>query len=130
MIRQGDSIAVLMRESGVFKSTGQAYSIRAVQWFTFAGKKIKKIDEIVASIWKGCGVTRRATNQRSGQIRRSHKPRDIMQANMDTILIVLILLILLGGGGGFYYGGPAIGGGVAGLLLVVLIVWLIAGRRR
>ena len=52
MISQGDSIAVLLRESGVFKSTGQAYSIRGVQWFTFAGGKIKKIDQIVASIWR------------------------------------------------------------------------------
>ncbi len=52
IIRQGDSVAVLLRESGVFKSTGQAYSVRAVQWFTFAAGKIKKIDEIVASIWK------------------------------------------------------------------------------
>jgi ketosteroid isomerase-like protein len=52
MISEGDSVAVLLRESGVLKSTGQAYSIRAVQWFTFAGGKIKRIDEIVASLWK------------------------------------------------------------------------------
>jgi ketosteroid isomerase-like protein len=51
-IRQGDSTAVLLRESGIFKSTGQAYSIRVVQWFTFAEGKIKKIDQLVASIWK------------------------------------------------------------------------------
>jgi ketosteroid isomerase-like protein len=52
MIAQGDSVAVLLRENGVLKSTGQAYSIRGVQWFTFADGKIKKIDEIVASLWK------------------------------------------------------------------------------
>jgi len=52
IIGQGDCVAVLLRESGVFKSTGQAYSIRAVQWFTFAAGKIKKIEEIVASIWR------------------------------------------------------------------------------
>jgi ketosteroid isomerase-like protein len=52
MIAQGDSIAVLLRESGMFKSSGQTYSVRGVQWFTFAGGKIRKIDEIVASIWK------------------------------------------------------------------------------
>ena len=40
MISQGESVAVLLRESGVFKSTGQAYSVRGVQWFTFAGGKI------------------------------------------------------------------------------------------
>jgi ketosteroid isomerase-like protein len=51
-ISQGDSVAVMMRESGVLKSTGQAYSIRGVQWFTFQNRKIKKIDQIAASIWK------------------------------------------------------------------------------
>ena len=50
MIRQGDSLAVLLLESGVFKATGEAYSVRAVQWFTFENRKIKKIDEVVASI--------------------------------------------------------------------------------
>jgi|SRR5579871_1800856 len=52
MISEGDCVAVLLRERGVFKSTGQAYSIRAVQWFTFAEGKISKIDEIVAGIGK------------------------------------------------------------------------------
>ena len=51
MISQGESIAVLIRESGVLKSTGQAYSVRGVQWFTFADE-IRKIDQIAASIWK------------------------------------------------------------------------------
>jgi uncharacterized protein len=48
MIAQGDSVAVLMRETGKFKSNGQNYKLRAVQWFTFADGKIAKIDEIVA----------------------------------------------------------------------------------
>jgi ketosteroid isomerase-like protein len=52
MISQGESIVVLLRESGVLKSTRQAYSIRGVQWFTFADGKIRKIDQIAASIWK------------------------------------------------------------------------------
>lgn len=52
MIAQGEQVAVLVRESGVLKSTGQAYSVRGVQWFTFASGKIKKIDEIIVSIWK------------------------------------------------------------------------------
>jgi ketosteroid isomerase-like protein len=52
MLSQGDCIAVLLRETGVLKASGQAYSIRAVQWFTFLDGKIKKIDEIIASIWK------------------------------------------------------------------------------
>jgi ketosteroid isomerase-like protein len=50
MIAEGDAVVVLLRESGVFKSDGQPYSIRGVQWFTFANGKIKKIDEIVASV--------------------------------------------------------------------------------
>ena len=48
MIAQGDSIAVLLRESGVFKSNGEAYRVRGVQWFTFFSGKIKRIDEIIA----------------------------------------------------------------------------------
>jgi ketosteroid isomerase-like protein len=49
MISQGDCVAVLLRESGVFKSNGQAYSVRGVQWFTFADGKIRKIEEIIAA---------------------------------------------------------------------------------
>jgi ketosteroid isomerase-like protein len=50
IISQGACVAVLLRESGVVKSTGQPYKLRGVQWFTFADGKIKKIDEILASI--------------------------------------------------------------------------------
>ena len=52
MISAGDSIAVLIHETGVLRSTGQAYRVRGVQWFTFAGGRISKIDQIIASIWK------------------------------------------------------------------------------
>jgi len=50
MISEGDSVAVLVRETGTFKASGDNYNIRAVQWFTFANGKIKKIDQIVASV--------------------------------------------------------------------------------
>jgi ketosteroid isomerase-like protein len=50
MISEGDRIAVLLREKGTFKSSGQAYSVRGVQWFTFADGKIKKIDEIISNV--------------------------------------------------------------------------------
>jgi ketosteroid isomerase-like protein len=50
MISQGDSIAVLLRERGMFKSSGQTYSVRGVQWFTFANGKIKRIDQVVAQL--------------------------------------------------------------------------------
>jgi len=36
----------------LLRSTGQAYSVRGVQWFTFAAGRISKIDQVVASIWK------------------------------------------------------------------------------
>ena len=50
IISEGDRVAVLLRESGVFKSSGQGYSVRGVQWFTFSDGKIRKIEEIIASI--------------------------------------------------------------------------------
>jgi len=50
IIAQDDRVAVLLRESGVFESSGQAYSVRGVQWFTFADGKIARIDEIVTSL--------------------------------------------------------------------------------
>ena len=50
MISQDDRIAVLLRETGVLKSNGHRYTVRGVQWFTFANGKIKKIDEIIAHI--------------------------------------------------------------------------------
>jgi ketosteroid isomerase-like protein len=48
MISQGDSIAVLFHESGVFKLDGSDYRFRVVQWFTFADGKVKRIDEVIA----------------------------------------------------------------------------------
>jgi ketosteroid isomerase-like protein len=50
MITDREHVAVLVRERGVLKSNGQAYSIRGVQWFTFANGKIKKIEEIIVSV--------------------------------------------------------------------------------
>ncbi|MBV9768661.1 MAG: nuclear transport factor 2 family protein [Bryobacterales bacterium] len=52
VIWQGDRTAVLLKESGMLKSSGQSYTVRGVQWFTFADGKISKIDEIVANIGK------------------------------------------------------------------------------
>ncbi len=49
IIAEGDRIAILLRERGVFKANGEAYSVRGVQWFTFANGKITKIDEIIAN---------------------------------------------------------------------------------
>jgi ketosteroid isomerase-like protein len=49
IISEGDRTAVLLRESGILKANGQPYSVRGVQWFTFADGKIKKIDEIIAT---------------------------------------------------------------------------------
>jgi ketosteroid isomerase-like protein len=49
VISSNNSIAVLFRESGLFKLEGRSYRFRVVQWFTFAGGKVRQIDEIVAS---------------------------------------------------------------------------------
>jgi len=48
MVSEGDSTAVLFRESGVFVG-GYPYRVRVVQWFTFANGRVRKIDELVAS---------------------------------------------------------------------------------
>jgi hypothetical protein len=48
IILQGDSVTVLMRASGVLKSTGQAYSLSSAQCFTFANEQIGRIDQIAA----------------------------------------------------------------------------------
>jgi ketosteroid isomerase-like protein len=48
MISQGDRVAVLIHESGVLKADQRSYSLRGVQWFTFEGGKLKRIDEILA----------------------------------------------------------------------------------
>ncbi len=48
MIVEGERIAVLLRETGVFKSDRRSYRVRGVQWFTFMDGKIRQIDEIVA----------------------------------------------------------------------------------
>jgi hypothetical protein len=50
MISQGDQVAVLLRESGVAKSGGQAYSVRGVEWSTFAHGEIREIEKIIVSI--------------------------------------------------------------------------------
>ena len=48
IVSEGDSTALLFRESGVFRAAGRDYRARAVQWFRFAGGKVSRIDEIVA----------------------------------------------------------------------------------
>jgi ketosteroid isomerase-like protein len=50
MISNGGSTAVLLQESGKVKSTGQEYSIRAVQWYVFENGKVKKVDQIAAGV--------------------------------------------------------------------------------
>jgi ketosteroid isomerase-like protein len=48
IVGQGNVTAVLFSEKGVLKPDGRTYKLRAVQWFTFVGGQIKRIDEIVA----------------------------------------------------------------------------------
>jgi len=47
MIAQGDMVAVLMRESGILKTNERNYQFRGVQWFTLAGGRIHRIEEIM-----------------------------------------------------------------------------------
>jgi hypothetical protein len=48
MIVQGDSIAVLLNETGSFRENGKSYTARAVQWFTFEDGKLKKMEQIAS----------------------------------------------------------------------------------
>jgi ketosteroid isomerase-like protein len=50
MISQNDAIAVLVRETGVIKADQRGYGVRAVQWFTFSNARIRRIDQIAASL--------------------------------------------------------------------------------
>ena len=43
MVASGDTIALLVREHGVLVTSGEAYGMRAAQWFTFEGGKLRKI---------------------------------------------------------------------------------------
>lgn len=49
-IGQGDFIAVLFQEQGESKHDGVAYAIRAVQWYSFADGKIRRIQQVVARV--------------------------------------------------------------------------------
>ena len=50
MVAGGDTVAVMLRETGAVADTGQPYNLRAVQWFTFKSGKIARIDQIVATL--------------------------------------------------------------------------------
>lgn len=47
MIAQGDMVAVLMKETGILTRNEQSYQVRGVQWFTLAGGRIHRIEEIM-----------------------------------------------------------------------------------
>lgn len=49
MISDADRVAVLLRESGTLRATGEAYTVRFVQWFTFHAGKIARIEQICAA---------------------------------------------------------------------------------
>jgi ketosteroid isomerase-like protein len=50
IVAEGECIAVLFRESGVYKVDGQGYRFRVVQWFTFADGRIRRMDEVGAAV--------------------------------------------------------------------------------
>lgn len=53
LVAAGNCIAVLIEEAGVFKTNGEPYHVRGVQWFTFEDGKIQRIEEIIAEIVAG-----------------------------------------------------------------------------
>lgn len=50
MASEGNTIAILWSETGVLRADDTVYRVRGVQWFTFAGDKIARIEEIVARV--------------------------------------------------------------------------------
>lgn len=48
MIAQGDTVAVLMSETGILKTNEHNYHFRGVQWFTLSDGRIHRIEEIMA----------------------------------------------------------------------------------
>ena len=49
-IHSGDSAAMLFRETGIHRLTGQPYDCRVVIWYTFEHDKLKRIEEFVHSL--------------------------------------------------------------------------------
>ena len=50
LIEQGDSVAMLLHETGNFKATRKKYEVRGVMWYTFDGLLLKRIEEFVRPI--------------------------------------------------------------------------------
>jgi len=45
LIEQGNRIAMLIRESGRWKESGNSYSVRGVIWWTFEGNRLTRVEE-------------------------------------------------------------------------------------
>ena len=49
IVSQGDSVVVLVSESGVLKADGKPYHLRGIQWISFEGGKLKRVEEFLAA---------------------------------------------------------------------------------
>jgi ketosteroid isomerase-like protein len=47
MIHQGESIAMLIHETGRLKPDGRGYEVRGVIWYTFQGAQLRRVEEFV-----------------------------------------------------------------------------------
>ncbi|MEO5922191.1 MAG: nuclear transport factor 2 family protein [Bryobacteraceae bacterium] len=47
MTADGNTVAVLMSETGVVKESRRAYTANGVQWFTIAAGRLQRIEEII-----------------------------------------------------------------------------------
>lgn len=46
-IQQGNTVAMLFRETGRFKSDRRRYQARGILWYTFEGNQIKRVEEFM-----------------------------------------------------------------------------------
>jgi ketosteroid isomerase-like protein len=47
VVDQSDNVIWLLAESGYLKETGQRYAARGVIWWTFAGARIRRVEEFI-----------------------------------------------------------------------------------
>jgi ketosteroid isomerase-like protein len=48
MLADGNTVAVLLSETGVMKASGQPYSATAVHWFTIEASSVRRIEAVIA----------------------------------------------------------------------------------
>ncbi len=51
LVPQGDTVVVFLREQGRYRSTNQEYDLHAVLLYTFRGRKVAHVHELIADAW-------------------------------------------------------------------------------